>query len=197
MQSAASPSLPHSPTSTNHTESSPGGMQTGDHCGHPRAVLPQKWSPPSAPGAGSLQRRAQPAGAVRLQQRPQPADAESGWLYHAVAHQPRGGVAADPVSSSVRDRRDKEGARSRRFVDPRARRATHHGLQAWLHGLGRARSADWARFELARGAVAAVAVLSCRQAGCVPAGGWLGTRSIHYTTVSRECVACSAMLSPS
>lgn len=89
------------------------------------------------------------------------------------------GLAADPVSSSVETARQREG-RSRRFVDPRARRATHHGLQAWLHGLGKTRSADWAGSKLARGAVAAVAVLPCRQAGCVPAGGWLGTRSIHY-----------------
>lgn len=198
MQSAASPSLPHSPTSTNHTESSPGGMQTGDHCGHPRAVLPQKWSPPSAPAADSLQRRTQPAGAVRLQ-RPQPADAgtlDSGWLYHAVAHQPRGGWLPIPSARACETARTKRGAippfrrseGSARYP-PRAAGVVTLAGESTVCRLGSVRVGERRRGRSGR------LVLS---SGRMRAGWRLVGHSLNTLLyVSRECVACSAMLSPS
>lgn len=189
MQSAASPSIPHSPTSTNHTESSRGWMQTVDHCGHPRAVLPQNWSPPSDPGADSLQRRTRLAGAVQLQ-RPQTADAGSGCTTSSSLAKRVGGCRSRQLER--RGSETKRG-RSRRFVDPRARRATHHRLQAWLHWLGKTRSADWAGFELARGAVTAAAVLL--SSGRMRAGWRLVGHSFN-ALLQRMCVL-QCMQSPS
>lgn len=91
-------------------------------------------------------------------------------------------MAADPVSSSVEGQRG--GCNDPAVSSIRVLGALPtHGLQTWLHGKmgwGETRSAGLGQGRVGERRCGRSGRCLCRQAGCVLAGGWLGTRSLHY-----------------
>lgn len=117
----------------------------------------------------------------------------SGWLYYpdypVVAHQPRGGWLPIPSARASRQRDKERGdpaVSSIRGLGALPTTGCRRGYMGWgKHGLptgqGRSwREAPWPQWP---------SCLVVRQDACRLAVGWA---LAQYTTVSRECVSCSA-----
>lgn len=189
MQSAAIP-----PSPTRQTTPNPAweGCKPVIIAVIPEPSSPKNGRPRSAPQVrtDSLQNRTQPAGrsatspnAHKLadvwgpgscycttQLAPSSQEGMDGWLLpipsaQASRDRQRGGATIPPFRRSEC---------SARYPPTGCRRGYMGKWAGEKHGLR-----DWGRVKLARRRGRSGRCL-CRQVGCVLAGGWLGTRSIHY-----------------